>query len=208
MSRPSQIQFLSRFAGAYDPVVRLMGFEPLWRAVAEMAAPRRGEPMLDVCTGTGGVAYELAHRGARVIGVDLARGMLRQAEAKRNGTHDGNPSFVQMDARRIGFRDRTFPLVTCSMALHEMAEGERMQVLSEIARVAGERVIIAEYRVPRSRTGALLFRAARFFEYFESDDFERFVSRDFRARLDTVGLVPSSPLDVGGYRVWSCRVRA
>jgi hypothetical protein len=50
MSRPAQIQFLSRFAVAYDPVVHLMGFAPLWRAIAEVAAPAAGEWALDVCT--------------------------------------------------------------------------------------------------------------------------------------------------------------
>jgi len=208
MSRPAQIRFLSRVAAAYDPVVQLMGFAPLWDAVAEVAAPAPGEWTLDVCTGTGGAALELARRGARVIGLDLASGMLRQACRKRDDGGDatqGNPSFLRMDARRLAFADRSFPLVTCSMALHEMADDERSEVLAEIGRVARDRVVIAEYRVPRGRK-RFLFRAARFFEYAESDDFGSFVRSELSARLERAGLAIDTPRDVGGYRIWPCRV--
>ncbi len=206
MSRSAQIHFLSSFAHAYDPVVRLLGFPPLWRAIADVAAPAVGEPAVDVCTGTGGAAVELARRGARVIGLDLAEGMLRRAGNKRNGfATSGGALFARMDARRLAFPDRSFSLVTCSMALHEMAEPEREQVLREISRVANDRVVIAEYHVPQGVAGGLLFRLGRFFEYLESDDFERFVRTDLRARLERVGFHVGRPRDVGAYRIWPCR---
>ncbi len=207
MSRPAQIQFLSRFAAAYDPIVQLMGFTPLWQAVAEVAAPVPGERTLDVCTGTGGAALELARRGARVIGLDLAEGMLRRAHGKRiNGTRPPSAVFVRMDARRLAFRDRSFPLVTCSMALHEMAAAERQEVLGEIRRVASDRVVIAEYHVPRARGRRLLFQAARFFEYAESDDFSSFIRRAVEERLQQAGFTVDAPRDVGAFRIWPCRV--
>ena len=110
-----------------------------------------------------------------------------------------------MDARRLGFPERSFPLVTCSMSLHEMAEVERGLVLGEILRVASERVVIAEYRVPEG-LARLAFRAGRVFEYLESDDFEGFVRRDLRARLEETGFAVGAPVDVGAYRIWPCRV--
>jgi ubiquinone/menaquinone biosynthesis C-methylase UbiE len=203
MSRPAQIQFLSRFASAYDPVVQLMGFAPLWRAIAEVSAPSPGECVLDVCTGTGGAALELARCGARVIGLDLAEGLLRRACRKRVGSE---PLFVRMDARHLAFPDRAFPLVTCSMALHEMAEVERQQVLREIGRVARDRVVIAEYRVPADRARGMLFRASVLYEYIESDDFEHFVRCDFGGRLEQAGFAVDVPCDIGAYRIWPCRV--
>jgi ubiquinone/menaquinone biosynthesis C-methylase UbiE len=209
MSRSAQIQFVSYFAHTYDPVVRLLGFPPLWRAIADVAAPAVGEPVLDVCTGTGGAALELARRGARVIGLDLAEGMLRRAYDKHNGfATSGGALFARMDARRLAFPDRSFSLVTCSMALHEMAESEREQVLREISRIASDRVVIAEYRVPQSVAGSLLFRLERAFEYLESDDFERFVRADLRAQLECVGFNVDRPRDVGAYRIWPCRLPA
>jgi ubiquinone/menaquinone biosynthesis C-methylase UbiE len=202
MSRPAQIQFLSCFAAAYDPVVQLLGFGPLWRAVAEVASPSPGQWVLDVCTGTGGAADELRLRGALVVGVDLATGLLQQAVRKRRAAH-----LLRMDARQLAFRDRSFRLITCSMALHEMAALEREQSLSEIARVASDRVVIAEYRVPRRFPCRLLFHTTRAFEYVESDDFGSFVRCDFRALLEHAGFITTGPLDVGAYRIWPCSLR-
>jgi ubiquinone/menaquinone biosynthesis C-methylase UbiE len=203
MSRPAQIQFLSRFAAAYDPVVQLLGFGPLWRAIAEVAAPAPGQWVLDVCTGTGGAAGELRLRGARVVGVDLATGLLRRAVRKRRAAH-----LLRMDARHLAFRDRAFRLITCSMALHEMAPREREQSLEEIARVASDRVVIAEYHVPRGFPCRLLFHTKRAFEYAESDDFAAFVRSDFRALLERAGFATTRPRDIGAYRIWPCSVKA
>lgn len=208
MSRPSQIRFLSRTARFYDPMVRAMGFSRLWEDVAEVAEPAANLSSLDVCTGTGGVALALAQRGARVIGLDLAHGMLQRAAAKaRAAGLDGRARWVRMDACRLAFSSTSFPLVTCSMALHEMAEEERCRVLREMHRVASERVVVAEYRVPSGRWRRRLFRARRAFEYLESDDFESFAGRDFRERLASADLVADEPRDAGSYRIWPCRVR-
>ena len=209
MSRLAQIRFLSRHAAAYDVVTACMRFGPLWEAIADIAAPAPGEAVLDVCTGTGGVAFALAQRGARVTGVDLADGMLQRA--RRRPAHGGHPRFsrphfVRMDARRLAFPDASFSLVTCAMALHEMSEPERAQTLREVRRVAGRRVVVAEYRVPRSRWRGLLFRAGAAYEYLESDDFPGFLRRDVEDRLAEAGLTPAPPHDVGAYRIWPCRL--
>ena len=206
MSRPAQIKFLSRCAAAYDPIVQLMGFASLWRRLAAVAAPEPGQRVLDVCTGTGGAAFDLMGHGARVVGVDLAAGMLRHARRKQQYNGSG-PQFVRMDARRLAFPDRSFSLVTCAMALHEMAETERQEVLREMVRVARHRVVIADYRVPDTRLSSVLFRLRRAYEYVESDDFTQFVAHDFAARLAHVGLTVETAHDVGGFRIWRCLVR-
>jgi ubiquinone/menaquinone biosynthesis C-methylase UbiE len=185
-----------------------MGFRPLWSAVAEIAAPQKGEAALDVCTGTGGVALELACRGARVIGVDLASGMLRRACRKRDEASVSNGRFLRMDARQLAFGDRAFPLVTASMALHEMADVERRRVLYEIARVASDRVVIAEYRVPQDARRRFWFRVTRFFEQFESDDFGSFVAQTVAEQLEQAGLRVATFHDVGAYRVWRCPIQS
>jgi ubiquinone/menaquinone biosynthesis C-methylase UbiE len=162
---------------------------------------------LDVCTGTGGAARALAARGARVVGVDLAPGMLRVAGRRRGAPAPaGSIRLARGDARSLPFRPGAFSLVTCCMALHEMSEGERGAVLREIRRVAAGRVAVAEYRVPRSRAGRLGFRVWRAFEYLESDAFESFVARPFESRLAEAGLEVLRVGDVGGYRIWLCRV--
>ena len=194
MSRPGHIRFLSRTAPFYDHVVHPMGFRRLWETVAERAVQRTSAPCLDVCTGTGGVAVALARRGSRVVGLDLASGMLRHArrKARAAGVAD-RAQWVRMDARRIAFRDASFPLVVCAMSLHEMAEKERGEVLGEIRRVASDQVLVADYRVPTEGWQRLLFPVFRAFEHLESEDFEGFTSVDVRERLERAGLVVETP---------------
>jgi ubiquinone/menaquinone biosynthesis C-methylase UbiE len=206
VSRPGQIRFLSRVAALYDPVVGTLGFRSLWSRMAEHGAPEPGSHCLDVCTGTGGVALALAAQGARVVGLDLAPGMLARAERKARARGlEGRTRFVRMDARQIAFPDRSFDLVTCCMALHEMAETERNAVLGEIARVARNRVLVAEYRVPAHGLASRLFSLRHAFEYLESDDFPAFVRREVSDRLAAAGLPIADVADVGRYRLWLCR---
>lgn len=209
MSRPSYIRFLSRVAPLYDAVTRGMGFRRLWDTLAERSAPRPGMRCLDVCTGTGGVALALARRGAHVVGVDAAPGMLERAARKlRSSGLDRSVRLARMDARQLCFPDGAFPLVTCSMALHEMAETERNSALAELRRVSSDRVVIADYRVPSGAGPGLLFRARRIYEYLESDDFAGYAGADPARRLAAAALHVEEPWDAGAFRIWSCRVVA
>lgn len=208
MPRPGRIRFLSLTAPLYDPAVRLLGFRRLWEEVAEWAAVRAGTPCLEVCTGTGGVAVKMARRGSRVVGLDLSSGMLRHARRKaRAAGVEERAQWVQMDARRIAFRDDSFPLVVCVMSFHEMGEEERGQVLEEIERVASNQVVVADYRVPTAGWQRVLFQVFRIFERLESEDFDGFTSVDLRETLEGAGLVVEPPWDVALYRIWPCRVR-
>ena len=81
-----------------------------------------------------------------------------------------------------------------------------MRVLRELRRVAGDRVLVADYRVPSRGWRRLLFRMARAFEYVESDDFEGFAAGDLGGRLAAAGFDVGPPCDVGPYRIWPCRV--
>jgi len=209
MPRPGRIRFLSRTAPFYDPVVHRLGFRSLWEGMADWAAQSAGTPCLDVCTGTGGVARALAHRGRRVVGLDLSMGMLKHARRKaRAAGVAGRAQWARMDARRIAFRDASFPLVVCAMSLHEMGEEERRQVLGEIRRVASDRVVVADYRLPTAGWQRALFRVFRVFEHLESEDFDGFMSDDLRERLEGAGLVVEPPWDSSLYRIWPCRVRS
>lgn len=208
MPRPGRIRFLSLTAPAYDPVVRLLGFGRLWRTIAEWGARTGGTPCLEVCAGTGGVAVELARRGGRTVGLDLSRGMLRHARRKtRRAGVAARADWVRMDARRIAFRDDSFPLVVCAMSFHELGEEERNQVLGEVRRVSSDRVVVADYRAPAAGWRRALFWVFRVFERLESVDFDGFAALDVPRWLEGAGLLVEPPWDVALYRVWPCRVR-
>jgi ubiquinone/menaquinone biosynthesis C-methylase UbiE len=90
------------------------------RDLVDLLEPAPGWRALDVGTGTGVVARELAARGGvRVIGIDLALGMLAQANRE-----DGGPSFAAAAAIDLPFRDGTFHGVTAAFVLSHFARYE------------------------------------------------------------------------------------
>jgi ubiquinone/menaquinone biosynthesis C-methylase UbiE len=140
-----------------------------------------------------------------VLGVDLAEGMLARAARKAEAARLGDRvRFLRMDARRLGFDDRAFPVVTCAMALHEMGDAERRSVLRELRRVASERVVVAEYAIPPGAARRLAFRALHAFEYLESDDFAGFLARGMPGWLEEAGLAVEHSAAAGPYRIFRC----
>ena len=69
----------------YDRLAEIlsMGQNGRWRrAMVGQVAPAAGKTVLDVASGTAGVALQLADRtDARIVGVDLTEQMLRQGQA-------------------------------------------------------------------------------------------------------------------------------
>src|ERR1700731_5434042 len=77
-----------RIAGVYDLMNSVMtaGLHHRWRErAADLARVGPGSRVLDVATGTGDLAIELARRispGGEVVGSDFAEGMLDRARTK------------------------------------------------------------------------------------------------------------------------------
>jgi ubiquinone/menaquinone biosynthesis C-methylase UbiE len=80
-----------------------------------------GDRVLDAGVGTGFAALAAAERvgpGGRVIGVDISRGMLDQAEAAIEGAGLTNVELLQADACHLPqFQSASFDVVVCAAAL-------------------------------------------------------------------------------------------
>jgi ubiquinone/menaquinone biosynthesis C-methylase UbiE len=101
--------------------------------LAELSGPARGDQCLDVGTGTGLVARQLASAvgpEGMVVGIDVSEGMLIQA---RSRGVPANMRLYGVAAERLIFRDRSFDLVTCGQALNSMLDARVS--LAEMARV-------------------------------------------------------------------------
>src|SRR5512144_2597936 len=83
----------NRFASLYD-LAQVIRHGTRYKAFA-LSEWEPGERVLDLCTGTGTLAFTFATRGAQVTGVDLARGMLKRASVKCAGT---DTRWLEMDA--------------------------------------------------------------------------------------------------------------
>jgi ubiquinone/menaquinone biosynthesis C-methylase UbiE len=107
-----------------------------------------GVHLLDVATGPGYVAAEAARRGASVIGVDFAPGMI--VEAKRRFPL---VDFRVDDALALSFHTESFEAVTANFGLLHYADPDR--ALQEMYRVlrSGGRAAATVWAAPRIAAG-------------------------------------------------------
>jgi SAM-dependent methyltransferase len=104
----------------------------------------QGERVLDVATGRGGFVELLADSLGgynQIVGVDITKCMIDDAP---NNVAGKNAHFVQMDARRLGFKDGSFDTVSISASLHHLADAS--PVLAELGRMLrpGGHLVVAE----------------------------------------------------------------
>ena len=145
-------EMFDRIAGIYDRLNTVMtaGLHHQWRRRAgDLTALASGDKALDVATGTGDLALELAGRvGAdgQVIGVDFAERMLDLARAKAGGLPI---RFEVANALSLPFADGKFDAATVGFGARNFDDLERG--LSEMARVVrpGGRVVVLEITTPR-----------------------------------------------------------
>ena len=115
------------------------------RKAMNLSGWQAGERILDLCTGTGEQALVFASQGAKVVGTDIARGMLKRAVNKSLGTAS---AWVEMDATNLAIADRSFEISMISLALHHMPISVQVCVLMELRRVTSRRIVIIEPDVP------------------------------------------------------------
>lgn len=143
-------------ADRYDLLNAVLSFNQhkSWRKTAvRLARVQPGATCLDVCTGTGDFALELAHTtGAtgRVIGSDFCEPMIR------NGLHkiakaQAPLSLMVGDAERLPYGSNLFDVVTVGFGIRNVAHLE--VAVQEMARVIkpGGRVVILEFNRPPRR---------------------------------------------------------
>ena len=139
----------------YDRLAELLSFgqNGRWRrAMIGRIEPAPGQSVLDVASGTAGVALGLARAGATVVGVDLTEQMLRQGQ--RNVTDAAMGDRIQLVAGRaeqLPFDDAAFDALTFTYLLRYVLDPEA--TLRELARVVkpGGRVASLEFMLPPSR---------------------------------------------------------
>ena len=140
----------------------------LRRFITEKTHLSEGGRALDLCTGTGSVAVELAKRVGEkgfVIGLDFSQGMIEKAKQKAASLNLNHLHLVQGDASRLPFRSASFHGVTCSHAFYELKGTERSKAIEEVARVLKERgrFCLMEHGRPEKFIPRLLFYIRIFF---------------------------------------------
>jgi demethylmenaquinone methyltransferase/2-methoxy-6-polyprenyl-1,4-benzoquinol methylase len=149
LRQPGDIESMfDHIVGRYDLMNRLMtaGMDIRWRREAARAAIGEGAArVLDLATGTGDLALELAHQGAPlVVGADFSREMLHAAGRKRADQHETRIKLARGDAMHLPFADDSFDAVTVAFGLRNMPD--YAAAIAEMTRVVapGGRVVILE----------------------------------------------------------------
>jgi demethylmenaquinone methyltransferase / 2-methoxy-6-polyprenyl-1,4-benzoquinol methylase len=140
----------------YDRLAEILSFgqNGRWRrAMVSRVVPATGGVVLDVASGTAGVALQIAERTrARVVGVDLTEQMLRQGQ--RNVADSAMGDRIRLVAGRgeqLPFADAAFDALTFTYLLRYVLDPQA--TLRELARVVkpGGRVASLEFLVPPSQ---------------------------------------------------------
>ena len=148
------VDFFDRIAPSYDSWAGGQ-HERVATRLVDVAAPQKGEHVLDVGTGTGLVAHLVAPRvnPGSVIGIDLSDNMLALARSKQSK----NVQFLGMAAERLIFKPETFDLVTMGDALAYVSDPT--DALAEAYRVlrTGGRLAVSNQRRSLSTRAQDLF---------------------------------------------------
>jgi ubiquinone/menaquinone biosynthesis C-methylase UbiE len=131
--RPLVRKQFDLLAPVWDSMRSPDAFAPLAAALGAVDGPV--EVALDVGTGTGAAALEIAERfpAARVVGVDIAPEMVERAREKASGR--ANLSFEVGDASALRHDDASFDLVTAANMIPFFAE------LARVVRPGGTLVV-------------------------------------------------------------------
>jgi demethylmenaquinone methyltransferase/2-methoxy-6-polyprenyl-1,4-benzoquinol methylase len=156
LDEPQVRAMFDRIAGLYDRMNSVMtaGLHHEWRRrAADLAELSSGDRALDVATGTGDLALELATRagaGGEVVGVDFSERMLELARAKAVASPGGAVvRFESGNALALEYPDDGFDAATVGFGARNFSDLGRG--LSEMARVVrpGGRVVVLEITTPR-----------------------------------------------------------
>ena len=133
-------EMFSSIAPRYDLLNHLLSFNIdrwwWWRTARtfEHILARPEATVLDLCCGTGDMAFALRRRagpsGAKILGADFAHPMLERAAAKSDGA---KVRWVEADALNLPLPDASFDLVTSAFGFRNLADYDAG--LREIVRV-------------------------------------------------------------------------
>jgi len=157
-------------APRYDLLNRVLslGIDQRWRrfAVRQIGVGATGR-VLDVATGTGDVALEIASRTApevTVVGVDFCPEMVELGKVKvREKGLDGRITLQVAPCEEIPFPDGTFEAATIAFGIRNVVD--RKKGLTEMQRVLrkGGRIVVLEFSTPCNP----LFRALYHFYFLK-----------------------------------------
>jgi demethylmenaquinone methyltransferase/2-methoxy-6-polyprenyl-1,4-benzoquinol methylase len=151
-------------APRYDLIndLQSLGLHRRWKnLLVAMAEVKPGQKALDLCCGTGDIAFALQRAGAEVVGLDFSSAMLEvaRARAQKLAVKPGSPplEFKTGDVLHIPYGPSTFDIVSIGYGLRNLESWERG--LEEMVRVTrpGGRLLVLDFGKPENWLWQRLF---------------------------------------------------
>lgn len=146
-------QMFDKISGNYDGLNRVISFgiDVKWRKkVVNLVENTNPKNVLDIATGTGDLAINLARTGAKeIVGLDISEGMLSVGRKKiKEKNLQDKITMVQADSEALPFEDNSFDAITVAFGVRNFENLEKG--LLEIQRVLrpGGIFVILETSVP------------------------------------------------------------
>ncbi|MEJ2853118.1 MULTISPECIES: class I SAM-dependent methyltransferase [unclassified Saccharothrix] len=151
----------------------------------ELAGVRAGDRVLDIGCGPGYLTSLAAGAGGSAVGVDVSEPMVEEARRLRGS---GTCTFEIGHAEALPFEDESFDVIVSALAVHHIPEEHRATAYAEMRRVLkpGGRVLIADFRPPRSGVGRHLVRAITGGEMMSHNPVERIAPMMAEAGLNVI----------------------
>ena len=151
-------------APRYDLIndLQSLGLHRRWKnLLARMAEVKPGQKALDLCCGTGDIAFALHRAGADVVGLDFSPAMLAVARARAHklpAKPEAPPlEFMTGDVLQIPYGPASFDIVSIGYGLRNLESWELG--LEEMVRVArpGGRLLVLDFGKPEGWLWQRLF---------------------------------------------------
>jgi demethylmenaquinone methyltransferase/2-methoxy-6-polyprenyl-1,4-benzoquinol methylase len=177
-------KFFGRWARLYDYEKYFLS-GPRIKAVKFLDL-QSSKKILDVATGTGAQAFELAKFGHDVIGIDLSPEMIFQANKKLSPKL--KLKFMVADGVKLPFVNESFDIVTISLGIHEMPYEIGIKVLKEMKRVLKNdgKMLIIDYMNPINHWVAKITH--QFIKLYEPDNYRQFIKNGLENYIKKVQL--------------------
>ena len=182
--------FFEKSAPYYDPILNLLTFRQyagFQKRAVEVLAPKPGEKILDLCSGTGRVVKWIGRavgKDGEIVGMDISKSMVEWSKERYGGLNKGK--FLHQDVTKPWEYQDYFDGIFTSFAIHELPEKERLAAFeySYLALKEKGRMVIADFNSQVSGGGKTILLG--FFKLFERENLN-FFSFDLNEMLKKVG---------------------